>query len=63
MKEIHSEKLTKYGHHFLKLELVQHSFDPAQDRLFKVFQNEGGSRGVDLVIKTKTGKYHELLRN
>ena len=26
-----------------------------------VFANESGSRGVDLIIKTKAGKYHELL--
>ena len=27
----------------------------------EVFQNESGSRGVDLVVKTKSGKYHEVL--
>lgn len=40
---------------------MRHSFDPAQDRLFEVFQNGSGSRGVDLIVKTKGGNYHEVL--
>ena len=46
-------KLTKYAQHFLKLELMKYRIE--------VFQNESGSRGMDLIVKTKAGNYHELL--
>lgn len=45
-------KLYKYAQHFTKLELMK-------DRL-EVFQNESGREGVDFIIKTKSGNYHEL---
>lgn len=47
------DKLNKYALHFIKLELIKHRLE--------VFQNESGSRGVDLIVKTRVGKYHELL--
>ena len=46
-------KLSQYALSFLKLELMKHRLE--------VFQNESGSRGVDLVVKTKSGQYHEVL--
>ena len=53
-------KLTKYAQHFVKLELMKASFDFAQDRRLEVFQNESGRGGVDIIVKTSTGNYHEL---
>lgn len=53
------DKLTKYAQHFTKLELMKARLD--------VFQNESacltdgqGREGVDFIVKTKTGNYHEL---
>ena len=45
-------KLTKYAQHFTKLELMKARLE--------VFQNESGRDGIDFIIKTNTGKYHEL---
>ncbi len=45
-------KLYKYAQHFTKLELLRAKLD--------VFQNESGSEGVDFIVKTKSGNYHEL---
>lgn len=45
-------KLQKYAQHFAKLELMRARLE--------VFQNESGSEGVDFIIKTKSGNYHEL---
>ena len=45
-------KLVTYAHNYLKLELMKHCIE--------VFQNKIGSRGVDLVVKTKTGNYDEV---
>lgn len=45
-------KLYKYAQHFTKLELMRARLD--------VFQNESGREGVDFIIKTKSGNYHEL---
>ena len=45
-------ELTKYAHHFTKLELMKTRLE--------VFQNESGREGVDFIIKTNTGNYHEL---
>ena len=47
-----SDKLIKYAQHFVKLELMKARFE--------VFQNESANRGVEFIIKTETGKYHEL---
>lgn len=44
--------LNKYAQHFTKLELLRAKLD--------VFQNESGSEGVDFIIKTNAGNYHEL---
>lgn len=45
-------KLYKYAQHFTKLELMKARLE--------VFQNESGRGGVDFIVKTNTGKYHEL---
>jgi len=45
-------KLIKYAQHFTKLELMKARLE--------VFQNESGREGVDFIIKTDTGNYHEL---
>jgi len=45
-------KLYKYAQHFTKLELMRARLD--------VFQNESGREGVDFIVKTKSGNYHEL---
>jgi len=45
-------KLTKYAQHFVKLELMKARLE--------VFANESGREGADFIIKTNSGKYHEL---
>jgi hypothetical protein len=45
-------KLHKYAQHFTKLELMKARLE--------VFQNESGEEGVDFIVKTKSGNYHEL---
>lgn len=45
-------KLIKYAQHFTKLELMKTRLE--------VFQNESGREGVDFIIKTNAGNYHEL---
>lgn len=45
--------LLKFAELCLKKELMKHRLE--------VFQNESGSKGVDYIIKTKTGNYHEVL--
>ncbi|MCB9365513.1 MAG: hypothetical protein H6587_13150, partial [Flavobacteriales bacterium] len=45
-------KLYKYAQHFTKLELMKARLE--------VFQNESGREGVDFIVKTKSGNYHEL---
>jgi hypothetical protein len=44
--------LIKYAQHFVKLELMR--------ARLAVFQNESGSGGVDFIVKTKSGNFHEL---
>lgn len=44
--------LIKYAQHFTKLELMKARLE--------VFQNESGREGVDFIIKTNAGNYHEL---
>ncbi len=46
------DKLIKYAQHFVKLELMKARLE--------VFQNESGRGGVDFIVKTSSGKYHEL---
>lgn len=46
------DKLTKYAQHFVKLELMKARLE--------VFQNESANKGVEFIVKTSTGKYHEL---
>jgi len=46
------QKLYKYAQHFTMLELMKARLE--------VFQNESGREGVDFIIKTKAGNYHEL---
>jgi len=46
------DKATKYAQHYLKLELMKARLE--------VFANESESRGVDFIVKTTSGKYHEL---
>ena len=55
-----ASKPTKYAQHFAKLELMKASFDFAQDRRLEVFQNESGREGVDFIVQTSAGRYHEL---
>jgi hypothetical protein len=45
-------KLYKYAQHFTKLELLRASLE--------VSKSESGREGVDFIIKTKSGNYHEL---
>ncbi len=45
-------KLPKYAQHFTNLELMKVRLD--------VFQNESGREGVDFIIRTEAGNYHEL---
>lgn len=45
-------KLYKYAQHFTKLELMRARLD--------IFQNESGREGIDFIVKTKSGNYHEL---
>ena len=45
-------KIYKYAQHYTKLELMKARLD--------VFQNESGREGVDFIVKTKSGNYHEL---
>lgn len=45
-------QLHKYAQHFTKLELMRARLD--------VFQNESGREGVDFIVKTKSGNFHEL---
>ena len=47
-----SSKLTQFAQHFTKLELMKARLE--------VFQNESGREGVDFIIKTNSGNYHEL---
>lgn len=46
------DKLTKYAQHFTKLELMKARLE--------VFQNESGREGVDFIVKTNSGNYHEI---
>ncbi len=46
------QTLRKYAQHFTKLELMKARLE--------VFQNESGPEGVDFIIKTSAGNYHEL---
>lgn len=45
-------QLHKYAQHFTKLELMKARLE--------VFQNESGREGVDFIVKTNSGNYHEL---
>lgn len=45
-------KLTKYAQHFVKLELMKARFE--------VFQNESANKGVEFIVKTYNGAFHEL---
>ena len=43
-------ELYKYAQHFTKLELMRARLE--------VFQNESGIKGVDFIVKTKSGNYY-----
>lgn len=45
-------KLVKYAEYFMIAEFMKAKLD--------VFQNESGREGVDFIVKTKSGNYHEL---
>jgi len=45
-------KLKKYTEYFMMAEFMKAKLD--------VFQNESGREGVDFIVKTKSGNYHEL---
>lgn len=45
-------KLTKYAQHFTRLELMKARLE--------VFQNESGSDGIDFIVKSNSGNYHQL---
>jgi len=60
-------KLTQYAQHFAKLELMKASLDKLGTGSLEVFENESaclsgrqGREGVDFILKTNTGNYHEL---
>ena len=45
-------KLIKYAEYFMMAEFMKAKQE--------VFQNESGREGVDFIVKTKSGNYHEL---
>lgn len=45
-------KIYQYAQHFATLELMKARLE--------VFQNESGREGIDFIVKTKSGNYHEL---
>lgn len=45
-------KLVKYAEYFMMAEFMKAKQE--------VFQNESGREGVDFIVKTKSGNYHEL---
>lgn len=47
-----NDKLKKYAEHLVKLEFMKFRYE--------IFQNESGSPGIDFIIKTKSGNYHEI---
>lgn len=47
-----TRQLTKYAQHFTKLELMKARLE--------VFQNESGREGVDFIVKSNSGEYHEI---
>lgn len=46
------DKIYKYAEYLVKLEFMK--------ARYLVFVNDSGSRGVDFIIKTKSGKYREV---
>jgi len=46
------DKLHKFSQHFVKHELMKARYE--------VFQNESANRGVEFIIKTSAGNFHEL---
>ncbi len=46
------DKIYKYAQHFVKLELMKARLD--------VFQNESANKGIEFIVKTKSGNYHEI---
>lgn len=46
------QQLHKYAQHFTKLELMKARLE--------IFQNESGREGVDFIVKTNSGNYHEI---
>ncbi len=46
------ETIIKYAEYLVKLEFMKARYE--------VFVNDSGSRGVDFIIKAKSGKYHEV---
>lgn len=46
------DKINKYGEYLVKLEFMKARLE--------VFVNDSGSKGVDFIIKTNSGQYHEI---
>lgn len=46
------DKIYKYAQHFVKLEFMKARLD--------VFQNESANKGIEFIVKNKSGNYHEI---
>lgn len=46
------DKIYKYAQHFVKLEFMKVRIE--------VFQNESANKGIEFIIKSKPGNYHEI---
>lgn len=47
-----TEKIRQFGKHYAKLELMRHRLD--------FFSNESAAKGIDFVVKTDSGRYHDI---
>jgi hypothetical protein len=47
-----TEKIKQFGKHYAKLDLMRHRLD--------FFTNESAAKGIDFVVKTASGKYHDI---
>lgn len=46
------DKIYKYAQHFAKLEFMKAHLE--------VFQNESANKGIEFIVKNKSGDYHEI---
>jgi hypothetical protein len=47
-----TEKIKQFGKHYVKLDLMRHRLD--------FFSNDSAAKGIDFVVKTVSGKYHDI---